>query len=250
MAPGDRQDGWTGRWGGRFAPAALAACLLCLALAQCACTNGDAKFERLNDELVKCRIDNDRLTQENSDLQQAKNALDKQVSTLCSLGQEKRLEWLFYPKTVDVGRESAGIDYDGKGSDGGIRVYLNPIDKDGSIIKAAGSAKIEFFDLSLPGDNRIAAYDFPVASIGKQWESGFITYHYRFDCKWQHGRPEHPDITVVATFVDYLTGKTFTSQKVITVRLGPTSQPATAPTTGPACSTAPACATTTSAPAK
>jgi hypothetical protein len=248
MAPGDRQYGRLAGWRGGAALAALVACLLCLALAQCACN--DARFVQLNEELVKCRNDNERLTKENSDLQKSKGELDKQVSTLCSLGREKRLEWLFYPKTVDIGRESAGIDYDGKGTDGGIRVYLNPIDKDGSIIKAAGSARIEFFDLSLPGDNRIATYDFPVESIGKQWESGFITYHYRFDCKWQHGRPEHPDITVVATFDDYLTGKTFTSQKVVTVRLGPTSQPATAPTTGPACSTAPTCATTTSAPAK
>lgn len=234
MAPGDRQHGTAGRWSGAFAPAALAVCLLCLSLVQCSCTNSDARFVTLTDDLVKCRTDNDRLTKENSDLQQAKGELDKQVATLSSLGQGKRLEWLFYPKAVDIGRESAGIDYDNTGSDSGIRVYLNPIDKDGSIIKAAGSVRIEFFDLSLPGDNRIASYDFPVESVGKQWESGFITYHYRFDCKWQHGRPAHPDITVVATFVDYLTGKTFTSQKVVTVRLGPTTQPTTGPTTASA----------------
>ncbi len=140
------------------------------------------------------------------------------------------MENLFHVTGITLGKYTAGVDLDGKGSHNGIRVYLTPIDRDGHAIKAAGAVKIQLFDLAAK-ENLLVEYDFPVEKISERWAAGFMTYHYRFDCPWPTP-PEHEDITVRAEFTDYLTGKTFTAQKVCTVKLAP-SATATAPATQP-----------------
>lgn len=185
---------------------------------------GQDPLDKTLDELQKSRRENVALTQQVQDLQTSRAQEEKRIQTLMGLG-EKRLDMLFTVKGLEFGRYSGGIAEAGKTGDVGIRVYLKPLDRDGTVIKASGAVKIQFFDLAKPTDNLIGTYEFPAQELGKHWESGFISYHYTFDCKWQKP-PSHPDITLRASFTDYLTGETFSAQEQIHVNLPDANQPA------------------------
>jgi hypothetical protein len=96
-------------------------------------------------------------------------------------------------------------------------VYLKPIDRDGHTLKAAGAVTVQLFDLSEgAARNLLERHDFSVAQAAGHW-SGFLASHYRFDCRWKAGPPTAKELTVRVTFTDYLTGRTFTAQKVVTI---------------------------------
>ena len=175
--------------------------------------------------LRQCRRENEKLKTDIQDLQTELLTRQKQIQTLQDLG-EKRLELLFHVTGIKLGKYTAGVDLDKTAGHDGIRVYLTPIDADGHAIKAAGAVKIQLFDLAAKtGENLVAACEFPVDKIAERWAAGFMTYHYRFDCRWETP-PKHDEITVRVEFTDYLTGKTFTSQKVCKVKLMiPATQP-------------------------
>ena len=185
---------------------------------------------RVNDQLVQAdaqvrqyRQENAKLKTELESRQRVIAEQEKQIQTLQTLGQ-KRLELLFHVIGIKLGRYSGGVNLDGKEGDDGVRVYLSPVDRDGHAVKVAGEATVQLFDLAAkPEQNLLAEYNYPAQEIAKHWVAGFMTYHYRFDCPWRSGPPARAEITVRATFTDYLTGKQFTAQKVCTVKLPPKS---------------------------
>ena len=191
---------------------------LCLVGALAAGCVPQQQVEELATQLRNSRRENEKLKTDIQDMQTELLARQKQIRTLQGLG-EKRLELLFCVTDVKLGKYTAGVDLDDKPGHDGIRVYLTPIDADGHPIKAAGAVKIQLFDLAAKtDDNLVAVHDFPVEKIAACWTGGFMTYHYRFDCRWK-APPKHDEITVRITFTDYLTGKTFTAQKVCKINL-------------------------------
>ncbi len=200
----------------RCRPRARWAWLLLLSAGAAGCNHN--QVDALTRELKQARSQNADLREEARRLRQELKARDEHVARLQHLG-EKRLELLFRVTGLKLGR-TGGVDLDDTPGDDAVRVYLRPIDRDGHALKAAGSVSIQLFDLAAePDRNLIARYDFPVEQIAKHWHGGLLTYHYRFDCPWKSGPPRRPEVTVRATFTDYLTGQAFTAQKLITVRL-------------------------------
>lgn len=165
-----------------------------------------------------------RLEKKNRELGAAIASHKKQISSLANLGRGKRLEKLFHVTKICLTRYTGGIDTDDKFGHDAIKVYLRPLDRDGSTVKAAGSVKIQIFDLALPAErNLIGSYEWSVDEISKCFSGGFVTYHFSFVCPWKKGTlPEHKQLTVRVEFLDYLTGKTFTAQKTCKIKL-PTS---------------------------
>lgn len=175
------------------------------------------------------------LRKENSRLKEGVAERDRQIGALSAALEEcnrqlrdargispETLDKIFYAESIVIDRLSGGEDYDGQPGDDGVTVYLQPVDRAGDALKVAGEARIELFDLGMPpGRNLIAAYSFPVEKVRESWYGKFWTYHYTFKCPWQHGPPENPEITVRATFVDYLTKRVMTAQTVVKVRLPP-----------------------------
>jgi len=160
------------------------------------------------------------LSDRNEALQSELAAQRKQIDTLQALGGQKRLDLLFRVERIAMGRHTGGIDTDDKGGQDGIKVFLLPIDADGSVIKAAGDVKIQLFDLAAdPAQNLVGEYRWTVEQLSKQWSSGFMAYHFSFECPWPDGPPQHDEITVRVEFTDYLTGKTFTAQELCKVKL-------------------------------
>lgn len=157
-------------------------------------------------------------------------AQKEQINTLQALGGPDRLNKLFHVTRIQLGQYTGGYKPEGAVADAGVRVYLQPIDNQGSVVKASGSVTIQMFDLSEPPQaNLLAECNFPVDQVATHWSSGFLTYHYSFDCPWPPaGGPKHDEITLRVTFVDYLTGKSFTTQKAVKVTLPAQSTTTTA----------------------
>ncbi|MFB3891241.1 MAG: hypothetical protein ACE15C_04365 [Phycisphaerae bacterium] len=181
-----------------------------------------AKCAKEHEELVAATNENKRLSEQIAEQ-------DKRILSLMALG-DKRLDKLFHVKSVDLGSMTGGINTTGRqdAGDDAIKVYVLPMDQDGSIIKAAGDVKVQLFDLAAPpDDNLVGECQWPVDQIGKFWSSGFFTYHYSFICPFKV-TPKHAEITVRVEFTDYLTGKHYTAQKVCKIKLppAPETQPA------------------------
>ena len=140
--------------------------------------------------------------------------LQKSLQTVRGLTDED-LERVFYPEKIELASLTGGDDYDGQPGDDGISVYLRPIDRTGDALKVAGDIRIELYDLQNPsGQKLIGEYEFPVDQVSELWYGKFATYHYTLRCPWKNGPPKHDEITIRATFVDYLTQRSMTAQVV------------------------------------
>ena len=202
-------------------PAAAILITSMVAVLLCAgCMEPDTLTPKLQKQLQASQAREKQLTAQVEKLVAHSDEQDKQIATLRKLGPD-RLGKLFVVDRIKLGRYTGGIDTDKKPGQDAIKVIVKPYDRAGSIIKAAGEIKIQLFDLGAPKAERlIAEFIYPVEKIGKHWSSGFMSYHYSFDCLWP-SPPKNPDITVRAEFTDYLTGKTFSDQKLIKITLPP-----------------------------
>jgi len=179
-----------------------------------------AEYEKLKSDRKLAVEETQKVKELNAGLQVELVAQRKQIDSLQALGGPERLKRLFHVRRIALGRYTGGVDLDGDEGDDGIKVYLRPIDADGSVIKAAGGVKIQLFDLAIEGkDNLIGRYEWTAEQISKQWSSGFMTYHFSFECPWKASPPAHDEITVRVEFTDYLTGKVLTAQKLCKVNL-------------------------------
>ena len=194
--------------------------LLLAAAAGIGCAPADVDVQRLQ----KLERENAKLKAQAANLRDAVAAQGAQIETLQALGP-KRLEKLFHVASIDLGRYTGGVNLDGKEGDDGIRVYLIPKDAAGHTLKAAGNIRVQLFDLAAAEKDRLVlTCEFPVEKIGGKWAGGFLTRHYKLDCLWKVP-PPRADITVRASFTDYLTGKEFTAQKLCKVSLPPAGKP-------------------------
>lgn len=212
-------------------PAPLAkatAMTACIMLAGCLSpTPADGPKASELTEIETLRVQNARLREQ---LAQR----DQQILTLQGLG-EKRLEQLYTVKRIRLGKGTGGADTDAKPGDDVVEVVIEPIDQHGSVIKTAGRVKVQIFDLAAPkATNLLAETSHDPNTVTKHWVSGFMGGYFTFTCPLP-APPDHSELTVRAEFVEYLTGKTFTAQKVVKFDLPPrpTTQPTTAPSVRP-----------------
>lgn len=133
---------------------------------------------------------------------------------------DEDMKVIFTPEKIEIASLSGGEDYDGKPGDDGVTVYIRPIDREGDVLKAAGDLRVELYDLAAPaGENLLGQYSIPVVQAAEHWYGKFATNHYTIRCPWRQGPPKHEEITIRATFVDYLTQRVMTAQTTCKVRL-------------------------------
>ncbi len=179
--------------------------------------------------LTSVQQERDALQQENAGLKREILARDTkvaemqaQVDTLMNLGPN-RLDALFSAERIKFAKLTGGADYDGLPGDDGVTVYLQPLDADGDVLKAAGEIIVELLDTSVPGSPRSLGryvHNDP-AQLRKLWHGGFLTDHYTVKCPWSpdSGPPSAGEVLVQATFYDYLTGKRLTAAELVKVEL-------------------------------
>jgi outer membrane murein-binding lipoprotein Lpp len=108
-------------------------------------------------------------------------------------------------------RSVAGMGYDDR-----LKIYVVPTDKYGDAIKAAGSFRVQAFDLAEKDDQSIGDWNFPALDYEKNFYGKYMSYTYVLDCPWQKP-PGHGELTVKITFVDALTQRELVVQTVVHV---------------------------------
>jgi hypothetical protein len=178
---------------------------------------------------IQLRKDNQQLSDQINQLklqhaadQASIRALQAGATTVPSL-PESRIDELFTTAGLRLGKTTGGFRPDpNKYGDTMVKVYVTPIDQEGDPLKAAGSFKIELFDLALNDHNRIGQWDFDLETAKADWYSALFLYDYVLNCPWQTV-PAHANLLLRVTFTDALTQRTFTTDKEITIQ-PPTAQ--------------------------
>lgn len=210
--PGDRR-----RRRPAAAVAGWAAALLALAAGGCA-SPGQADLRR---EIAALREQVDRKDAQLTAQQATIDELHGQLRVARSISEDD-LKRIFYPERIEIDRLTGGADYDGQPGDDGVTVYLRPIDRDGDVIKVAGDVRIQLYDLAAPpARNLIGEYSIPVDQLGKLWHGKLLTGHYTIRCPFPGPPPEHREVTVRVTFVDYLTKRVVSAQSTCQITLPP-----------------------------
>ena len=173
---------------------------------------------------IELRRQNDELNDTVAQLQRRHQAdqatirgLQNSATTVPSLPQDQ-LDHLFTTAGLRFGRLTGGYRPDPNiAGDTELKIYVVPTDEQDDPIKAAGSFRIDLFDLAIPSNNRIGQWDFDLNATRARWYSGGLLYTYVLDCPWQTP-PTHSKLLAHVSFRDALTQRLFTVDKEVTVQ--------------------------------
>ena len=175
----------------------------------------DTGYGRMQEQRDAALETSRRMRRRLEDVEAENEAMRRQVESLKRLGDD-RMDALFTVTGIDLGRTDA-VNTDGRPGHDAIKVYVMPTDRDGDTLKAAGDVTIQLFALAAADGRRLLGeYHFPPDKLADHWSSTFFR-HFSFVCPWKDSPPEHEEVTVRVVFVDVLTGKVFTAQKVVKV---------------------------------
>lgn len=168
------------------------------------------QIQRLTDEKTQLQK---QLDQTNS----GKELLEQQVKVLSGLPAEVKGTNIYDVQSVKITKYTNLYDKDEDGKKEKLIVYIQPMDQDGDIIKAAGSVEVELWDLNKTGQEAmLGKWSNGPAELRKLWYTTFMRINYRlmFDVADKVQQVKEP-LTVKVTFTDHLTGKIFQEQQVI-----------------------------------
>jgi len=167
------------------------------------------QIEKLNEEKTQLQKQIRQSRDENENLRE-------RLRVLAGLPEEVKGENLYRLQRVQIGGYTNLYDKDEDGKKEKLIVYIQPIDQDGDIIKAAGAVDVQLWDLSKEKDQALLGqWHVRPNELKKLWFATLMT-HYRltFDVADKIGQFKEP-LTVKVDFTDYLTGNVFQEQKVI-----------------------------------
>jgi len=166
----------------------------------------------------------EKLQQENKHLkmqiEQSRTEADnlkEQVQVLSGLPEQVRLETLYNLQKVKISRYTNLYDKDRDGRYETLIVYLQPMDENGDVVKAAGAVDVQLWDLNKQqGQALLGQWHVEPGELKKLWFATLITINYRltFDVAGKIEGAEE-DLVVKVNFTDYLTGRIFKEQRVI-----------------------------------
>jgi len=151
--------------------------------------------------LEQCQVENEQL--------------QEQVKAMAALPRDSR-ENPYKLTSVRIARFTGFYDKDEDGRREKLFVYLQPIDENGDIVKAAGTVHVQLWNLEDPnGKTVIGQWQVRPAELRKLWISALVSeYRIPFDVSLTPELLARP-LTVKVTFTDYLTGQVFTDQHVV-----------------------------------
>jgi hypothetical protein len=198
--------------------------LLAVFLAPAACSSRpDQANVLLRKQIQDMQAQIDQLHRQH-DLDQASIlGLQSSVKTVPTLPPDE-LDQLFTAAGLQFGRLTGGDRPDSSLTyDTLLKVYVVPIDLSGDALKAAGTFRVELFDLNLPHQQRIGRWDFDPDAARQAWH-GPLLYTYVLACPWQ-SPPIHARLLARVTYNDLLTHRIFTSDREVTVTPPPATEP-------------------------
>jgi len=123
--------------------------------------------------------------------------------------------------SLRIAKISNFFDKDRDGIQETLVVYVQPIDTEGDVVKAAGTVSVQLWNLNNPnGQALLGQWKVEPAELRKLWFNSLAITSYRLT----FARPDavgvfSEPLTLRVTFTDYLTGETFLAQQVIEPKL-------------------------------
>ena len=185
------------------------------------------KFQDVQRQLLVAQERIKSLETEVAAQQESVRALTQQLHDLRGVEGDPA-ETLIVPEQIKLAGMSGGYDEDGKVGDDGIVLYIQPIDRDGHVVKAAGMMKVRLLDPANPRERVVVAdYFFDVPTTRSLWYGRLMTNHFRVRCPWPNNRPpDHRRIAADVVFTEILTGRSLTASETFEITF-----PANHPTT-------------------
>lgn len=143
--------------------------------------------------------------------------LQQQVKVLSGIPQDGKPANIYNLTSIKITRYTNFYDKDRDGKKETLIVYVQPIDHDSDIIKAAGTMDVQLWNLNRPdGQALLGEWHVTAEQLKKLWVKTILTLNYRltFDIAGKVENFKDP-LTVTVTFTDHLTGKVFTEQRAI-----------------------------------
>lgn len=171
----------------------------------------------LREQIRQLNAQNTELQSELADMQGENERLSRQVKVISALGGDVRAEKLNRVKQIKIGKYTNFYDKDKDGTKEKLIVYVQPVDEADDVIKAAGTVDVQLWDLNDDdGEAKLGQWSIGPDELKELWFATMLTINYRLTFDISNIRAQFSDpLTVKVAFTDYLTGKTFTEQKVI-----------------------------------
>lgn len=206
---------------GRFCAAYLALAAVIAVLAGCEAGRTEA-FLEVQREAQALREQVNQLETQLTAEQQTVRGLQKRLATMRGM-EPGLLDQLVTPVRIELAGQSGSYTTPGSPEDAGIVLYVQPIDEDGHVIKAAGSFLVTLLDLSDPRNpSVVATYEFDVPTTRGLWFGRFLTNHFTLRCPWPPtGPPPIDEVTARVEFTVLLTGRVLIAQERFEVKRPP-----------------------------
>jgi hypothetical protein len=191
-----------------------------LAVAGCrhgSCDLVEAELRTREMQLVDIRIERDNLLAHNQALQREITALRGGSPTHLSPEEASQTYGL---RSLQLGRQTGGLDDDGQPGDEALQVFVEPRDSDGHTIKAPGTLIVRAAEITPEGLKKpLCSWEVSGDALRRSWKSGLLSTGYLVVLPWKCW-PSHEKVRVIAqlTLSD---GRLFEAEKDVTVRLVP-----------------------------
>lgn len=207
---------WSSTYIVRYSILCLLSSILCLCLLA-GCESNAGPANPLTEQVETLTQDKREMMRQVEQLESKNKDLQKQINTLHDFTDDVSFKDLYEVKSIKITKYTNLYDKDKDGKKDTLLVYIQPIDQDGDIIKAAGEVHVRLLDLDKDRDPVILGkWRLTPAQLRKLWIDALIKTNYRltFDVSGKIPDQDKP-LTVMVTFTDYLTGKVFEEQKLI-----------------------------------
>jgi len=193
--------------------------VVCAVLIITGCENSNSN-SALIDEINALKQDKTHLREQVEESENEVEQLKEQVRVLSGLPGEEKGENLYRVEKVKIGKYTNLYDEEEDGRYKNLIVYLQPIDEDGDVVKAAGSVDVQLWDLNKDADKALLGkWHVGAGELKKLWFASIVTINYRLTWDVSEIISEYKEaLTVKVSFTDYLTGRVFEGQKVIKPR--------------------------------
>ena len=132
---------------------------------------------------------------------------------------QNRLDQLFTVSGINISGDTRSSRLGNHKELRGFRIFVRTRMAGGMALPATGRFVLEAFDLAkAQGSQRIGQWVFTPGESKKDWYGLFGINAFAFDCPWKTP-PSHRHITFKATFTDALTGRLFTAQRLVKIRI-------------------------------
>ena len=162
-------------------------------------------------------LENRRLASSIKRLEQDKEQLEQQVNTLAGLPETLNAAEFFKLRDVKLTKRTGLYDKDKDGRCEKLIVYIQPLDQDGDVIKAAAHVDVQLWDLNSKGaEALLGTWAVEPEKLRKLWFSTMLCVNYRlmFDLPEKAVSLQGP-LTVKVVFTDLLSGVVFNQHALV-----------------------------------